>query len=153
MRFNCYYFPMQFVVPQFIEVESKVLGPITVRQFVQLVIAGLLIVISYKLADFSLFLLEAVLIGITTLIFAFVKINGRPFHYFLINFLETAKFPKKKTWNKFYGKEQLFKIQTASAAAANGAKVMKVVKKQPVAHSRLSELSLLVDTGGYYHQK
>ena len=48
----------QFVVPQFIEVEDKILGPITVRQFLIMLIAGILIFIVYRFADTALFLMQ-----------------------------------------------------------------------------------------------
>jgi len=46
----------QFVVPQFIDVEDKIFGPVTTRQFVILLIAGLIIFIAFKLADITLFI-------------------------------------------------------------------------------------------------
>ena len=73
----------QYVVPQFIEVEAKVFGPITARQFIICLIGGSFLFITYKLADFALFILEGLIIFVITALFAFIKINGRPFHYFL----------------------------------------------------------------------
>ncbi len=46
----------QYVVPQFITVEDKILGPITVRQFLILLVDTGLMFIFYKIFDFSLFL-------------------------------------------------------------------------------------------------
>ena len=43
----------QFTVPQFIDVEDKIIGPITTRQFVIMLAGFTLIGISYKLFDFS----------------------------------------------------------------------------------------------------
>ena len=40
--------PDQFVVPQFIEVEDKIFGPVTTRQFVVLLIGGLFVFISFS---------------------------------------------------------------------------------------------------------
>ena len=47
----------QFTVPQFIDVEDKVIGPITVRQFIILLFGGGFIFIAYRLSDFVLFLI------------------------------------------------------------------------------------------------
>jgi len=90
----------QFVVPQFIDVEDKVIGPITVRQFIIMLVGGGLIFIAYKLADFALFLLEFVLIAAVTFIIAFIKINGRPIHYFLLNIIQTSRRPRVRVWQK-----------------------------------------------------
>ena len=51
----------QFTVPQFIDVEDKILGPITVRQFLLLVVGGLIIFAEFKLSDMALFILLAIL--------------------------------------------------------------------------------------------
>ena len=77
----------QFVVPQFIDVEDKIIGPVTTRQFVILLTAALIIFVAYKLADTALFIFLLCLVGGFALILAFVKINGQPFHYFLLNHL------------------------------------------------------------------
>ena len=48
----------QFVVPQFIDVEDKVIGPVTVRQFLILLVGGGVLFIAYRLSDFTLFLID-----------------------------------------------------------------------------------------------
>ena len=136
----------QFVVPQFIDVEDKIIGPLTTRQFLILLFTGLLGFLEYKLADFSLFLL----IGIVTLatggIFAFFKVNGMPVHYFLLNILQTSRRPKVRVWQKSITDNEL----------KNAIHLPVTVVKAPPAHkpppprSRLQELSLEVDTGGAF---
>ncbi len=68
----------QFVVPQFIDVEAKILGPLTVRQFLIFLFGFGLIFIVFKLASFWMAAIEGVLIFALTGTFAFLKINGRP---------------------------------------------------------------------------
>ena len=46
----------QFTVPQFIDVEDKILGPISVRQFLIMLGGGLFAFVAYKVADFALFI-------------------------------------------------------------------------------------------------
>ena len=79
----------RFIVPQFIDAEDKIIGSVTVRQFIIVIVGGLFIFAAYKLADFTLFLLETFIIAVVTLAFAFVKVNGAPFHLFFANFLNT----------------------------------------------------------------
>ncbi len=45
----------QFVVPQFIEVEDKIFGPITIRQFLILLGAFVLIFLGWRFGDFLIF--------------------------------------------------------------------------------------------------
>ena len=75
----------QFVVPQFIDVEDKIIGPITTRQFIMMLVGAILLAIAFKLFDTGLFVVFAILdIGIVATL-SFVKINGMPFHFFLSN--------------------------------------------------------------------
>ncbi|MDO8260800.1 MAG: PrgI family protein, partial [Candidatus Magasanikbacteria bacterium] len=89
----------QFTVPQFIDVEDKIIGPITVRQFIIMLTGFVFIGIGYKLFDFSLFLVVGILIFGVSGIFAFLKINGMPFHFFILNFVQTFKKPGLRVWN------------------------------------------------------
>ncbi|MEK7102620.1 MAG: PrgI family protein, partial [Patescibacteria group bacterium] len=77
----------RYLVPQFIDAEDKILGPITVRQFLILVVAALFSFIIWKLADVALAgILIFLLVGLAV-IFAFAKINGQVFHIFMLNFV------------------------------------------------------------------
>ena len=97
----------QFVVPQFIDVEDKIFGPITTRQFIILLVAGILIFLSFRFGDLSLFIFTLVAVGSLALLFSFVKINGQQFHYFLLNLLQTTRKPSLRIWNKRHSNEEL----------------------------------------------
>ena len=43
----------KFLVPQYIDVEPKIMGPITGRQFIEMLIGGFLSFIIYKTAPFN----------------------------------------------------------------------------------------------------
>lgn len=137
----------QIVVPQFLDVEDKIIGPITVRQFIEMLIGGMIIFIFYKIFDFSLFAVSGLLVMGIVLVFAFVRINGQPFHYFLLNFFDTFRSPKLKIWKKETTKED---IKMASQKKDQKKASPTSIRRQPVTSSRLSELSLIVDTGGVY---
>ncbi len=136
----------QFVVPQFIDVEDKIFGPITTRQFIILLSAGLLLFIVFKLADITLFIFLAVLIGGSTLVLAFVKINGQPFHYFLLNIIQTIRRPSRRIWYKSFTNSEL-----TESIKSGKVEMVEAVKEIPrLSYSRLRDLSLVVNTGGYY---
>ncbi|MFA6382501.1 MAG: PrgI family protein [Candidatus Buchananbacteria bacterium] len=136
----------QFVVPQFIDVEDKVIGPITVRQFIIILVGGGLIFVAYKLSDFTLFLVEMVFIALITFVVAFVKINGRPIHYFLLNVTQTSKRPKLRVWAKIFSNAEL-----KSYLKSEVPKLPPEIRtKNKVRASRLAEMALIVDTGGVY---
>lgn len=69
---------MQFLVPQFIETEDKIVGPLTLRQFGWVAIAGIICFALFFVVNFGIWIVFAVLIGGAGFAFAFVKINGRP---------------------------------------------------------------------------
>jgi len=134
----------QFTVPQFIDVEDKIIGPITTRQFVIILAGSIFIAIFYKIFDFSLFIFASVLAFIFSMIFAFVKINGRPFHFFILNFVQTLKRANLRIWIN----NANFELATETEAP----KIEKPINTKTMTpqSSRLDELSLVVDTQGVY---
>ena len=136
----------QFVVPQFIDVEDKIIGPVTTRQFVILLAASLIIFIAFKLADTALFIFLLCIIGGFALILAFVKINGQPFHYFLLNIFQTLRRPSIRVWDRRYNDKELKEIQELRKVAPVAEKIIA----HKASHSRIRQLSLAVNTGGYY---
>ncbi len=90
---------MQYKVPQYIEVEDKLFGPFTLKQFSYLMGGfGLTIILWRTFADSSwLLLILAPVIGFT-LALTFLKPNGKPFIYTLQNFVYFMIRPKKLFW-------------------------------------------------------
>ena len=137
----------QFTVPQFIDVEDKIIGPITTRQFIIMLSGCILIAIFYRLFDFSLFVTAALFDFALTFIFSFAKINGRPFHYFVLNVIQTLKKPSLRVWNHVDVIDT--KIDDKKDKDILEQSIGVVAKNKP-SLSRLNELSLIVDTQGMY---
>ncbi len=75
---------MRFEVPQFIEIEDKIVGPLTWKQFVYLAGAtGLIVALFLSELNFLLFILISLPIGGLAGALAFHRINNRPFSIFL----------------------------------------------------------------------
>ena len=141
---------MQFITPQFIEVETKIFGPVAARQFIILIATAGIIFLLYRviLNKGILILISVILISLAVVV-GFIKVNGRPFHYFILNVLTALiKTKSVRVWQK-----------SASAEIFAAPKKMKIGRrivgegefaKVPPARSRIAELSLVVDTGGYY---
>ena len=136
----------QFVVPQFIDVEDKIFGPITTRQFLILLAAGILIFVAYKYADTALFITTAVIVGGGAVVFSFVKVNGQVFHYFLLNIIQTMKKPSLRVWNKQHSKKELNYLRKQTDIE----EVTEEIQKKTVRKKHIRDLSLVVNTGGYY---
>lgn len=135
----------QFHIPQFIDVEDTIIGPITVRQFVTLLIGAFVCFLEYKLADFALFVVLALFTAGIFALFAFFKVNGAPFHYFLVNVVETIKRPKIRVWAR-----QFWQQPVSERLVDQPEQQQAVIHKPLVTSSQLEELSLLIDTGGQW---
>ncbi|MBN2197755.1 PrgI family protein [Candidatus Wolfebacteria bacterium] len=69
---------MQFQVPQFIEVENKIIGPLTMKQFIYLAAAGAFSFIFYFILEVWLWFILTAIIGGVAVSLAFIKYNGQP---------------------------------------------------------------------------
>lgn len=129
---------MQFQVPQFIEVEDKIFGPFTFRQFVYLgggAGAGYLV---WRLLPFYLAIpIDALVIGFAVAL-AFFNYNGRPF----IVAVENAFF--------FFTHTHLY-LWDSTRASKNAIKQAPVMPAQGVAYvpklsdSKLHDLAWSLD--------
>jgi len=138
---------MKYAVPQFIDVEDKILGPLTARQFLIMLTTIGIIFVTYKLADFLLFvILGLVEFGIGG-IFAFFKVNGQAFHYFCLNLIQTTRRPAIRVWDKSLNEQELRELYRAAPPPPPKQKIYK----EPLEATKLTELSLVVNTGGVYN--
>jgi hypothetical protein len=86
---------MQFPVPQFTDVEDRIIGPLTLKQFLILLGTGGVVFFAYSLSkDYLITGAAAVLIGIPGLVVAFAPFNGRPMYSSLTVFLNFWTRPK-----------------------------------------------------------
>ncbi len=70
---------MQFEVPQFIEIEDKIFGPLTWRQFVYVGGGGLMAAVIFLTMPLIIFIILGLPIGLLAFALAFYPINNRPF--------------------------------------------------------------------------
>ncbi len=77
---------MNFQVPQFIEVEDEIFGPLTFKQFVYLAGGAGAVFMVYNFLPFFLSIWIIIPLGALALALAFYKVNARPF----VNVLESA---------------------------------------------------------------
>lgn len=70
---------MRFEVPQFIDVEDKIFGPLTFKQFIYLLGGGALAYVSFKILPFPVWpVMSLVFIGFGGAL-AFYRLNNRTF--------------------------------------------------------------------------
>jgi hypothetical protein len=132
---------MRFQVPQFIEVEDKIFGPLTLKQFIYLAGGGGLSFLVYVfLNSVTLAIVPIILIMGVSAAFAFHKVYSRPF----VNVAESAF--KYYFGNKLYiwrkaEKQRPQNTVTAIKDAKNYASIM--VPK--ISDSKLKDLSWSLD--------
>ena len=135
---------MEYQVPQFIEVENKIIGPLTLKQFIY--IAGgtgiCIVLFAYLPIPFSLLLSIPVIALVVSL--SFYKVNGKPF----VEILEAGF--------SYYTKAKLFlwKHETPHAkkesVAASTAAAVEAASHAPhrgprLTRDKLSELAWSLD--------
>ena len=91
---------MRFTVPQFIEREAKIIGPLTFKQFIYVGSAGLACFIIYFSFSFDIFLMSCFFFGGIASAFAFLEIGGVPLSKFIWNFFKYSLSPKVYVWKK-----------------------------------------------------
>jgi hypothetical protein len=91
---------MKFEVPQFIEVEDKIVGPLTWRQFVYLAGGAGALSICYFVLPFILFVIIGLPIGALAGFLAFHKVNNRPFSIFLESAVNYFRKGRLYLWRK-----------------------------------------------------
>lgn len=70
---------MRFQVPQYIDIEDKIIGPLTIKQFIYYVIAVMLLVPVFALADTALFVTVTIPVAGIAALFAHGRFHGQPF--------------------------------------------------------------------------
>ncbi len=91
---------MQFQVPQFIEVEDKIFGSLTLKQFIYLAGGAAGIFLLYVALPLFLAILLAIPIGLFAAALAFYKMHGQPFIKVVENAFRYVTKNKIYTWKK-----------------------------------------------------
>ncbi len=125
---------MRYQVPQFIEIEDKIFGPLTFKQFIYLAGAGGVCLLFFTLLPLYIAVLCMIPFIVLGLALAFYKVNGRPF----IVALEHA-------FGYFFGhKLYLWKqhsAKTPSAVAQAPTAAMTTLTVPKLSNSKLKDLA------------
>jgi hypothetical protein len=135
---------MRYKVPQNIDLEDRVIGPLTLKQFIYLLAGGMVDYILYKSLDnwFGWFLIISV--SAIALAFAFAKIQEQDFSYFLSSLTAFLSKPKIYTWNKEIILEKIPKVAPLAKESDD-----QLTKDPQQIRSRLRVLADIVDNQGW----
>ncbi len=132
---------MRFQVPQFIEVEDKIFGPLTLKQFIYLAGGGGLSFLVYVFLK-SIFLasIPIILIMAVASALAFYRVNNKA----LINIAESAF--KYYMGNKLYVWKKEDKVQPQTTQASmKDAKNYASIMVPKISDSKLKDLTWSLD--------
>lgn len=97
---------MQFKVPQNIDMQDRIIGPLTLGQFFYLLFGGLIIYVLFSklvLTGFSfVFWILAIPIGLFSFAMAFIKVQDRPFPVFIMALIKYSRLPRARVWQHYW---------------------------------------------------
>ncbi|MBI2670265.1 MAG: PrgI family protein [Candidatus Yanofskybacteria bacterium] len=92
---------MRFQVPQFIETETKIVGPFTFKQFLFLAVGAVIIfILQYVITSFTFLIIVALPIAALSIALAFYRIDGIPLPQYLLMALSYATGAKRYQFTK-----------------------------------------------------
>ncbi len=104
---------MRFQVPQFIEIEDKLFGPLTFKQFIYIAGAVGLCVIFFSLLPMFVAIILSIPVAVFGAALAFYKVNERPFIQVVEDFLHYSTSSKLYVWKKEEKKPMINNEQNA----------------------------------------
>ncbi|PIP28136.1 MAG: hypothetical protein COX29_02740 [Candidatus Moranbacteria bacterium CG23_combo_of_CG06-09_8_20_14_all_35_22] len=125
---------MLFNVPQFIDIEDKIVGPLTAKQLGWLGIAGVLLLIFWSTLTFSTFLpLAFITLGIFGAL-AFYRPYNQPLLNFLMSGVNFFLKPKIYVWKRYYDSMKAVKKTEKTTEEI-------IVKRKVLDNKKLEELA------------
>lgn len=139
---------MQFKVPQNVQREDTIIGPLTLKQMIILGVGGGIAYAIYvslaKTYFMEIWLPPVAIVGGLTLAFTFLKIHSLDFHLFLMYLIEYTLLPKKRIWIQGTGAPFISPFELA--------RQKQDLKKQPAESGKpkksLDEIVNIVDSYG-----
>lgn len=127
-------------VPQFIDTEDKIVGPLTAKQLGWLSGAGVILLILWNLLDFVSFLIAGFLTLALFSAFAFYRPNGQTFLKFVISMVFFGTRPKIYVWKRD-NQSKLTLKKTAVKKIESG----ENIRKKALNQAKVQEISSLLD--------
>lgn len=132
---------MQYKVPQNIDKQDEIVGPLTIVQFSYLAIAFAIDFLLFKSMPRFTSIMLIIPISLVAIGLAFVKVNDKPLMEFLFAMLAFFRKPKIRIWHKT-SDEPILKLSHVQAPK-KAAVIEKVFDPQ-----KINQLSETLDAGG-----
>lgn len=140
--------PQAYKIPQNVDLEDKIFGPLTLKQFLIAMGAGTATFISFTLFYTALpilFWATTTVAWIVAVAFIFVRPNDQPFSKFIFSFIWFATKPSRRAWKRI--------PSLGEVTFRDESDVPKVTKRKEPSESevrsKLQHLAHVVDTRGW----
>lgn len=137
---------MRYRVPRNIDMEDRIVGPLTMSQFIYVATGSIIIYVLYKayfIDNPTVFYIGSIPVAIIFTSMAFLKVQEEPFPKFIVSTILFFAKPKRRVWHKDNidsGSHVIKKTPTTPE--------QKSEPHQGVTKQKLNELTTLLDTSG-----
>lgn len=128
---------MLFNVPQFINIEDKVVGPLTAKQLGWLAIAGVILFFLFNFLDTSAFIIALVIVGTIFGALAFYRPYNQPLINFIGSSISFVIRPRLYVWKRLG--ENGKKIKKTAV------KSISTIKRKNLDSQKINEISKRLD--------
>lgn len=134
----------QYKVPQNVETEDKILGPLSVKQFIYVVIGILWAFLMWRLFSFAIIVAVIFAFPVTGffLLLGFGKREGVAFEDYVVAFIRYLTVPRKRQWIKDDSKEVIVEDEKPTDQPE--------LRNKNVSVGELKHLANIIDTRGNY---
>jgi PrgI family protein len=136
-----------YKIPQNVELEDKILGPFTLKQFLYLLAGGLVTFVNFSTVytvSQGAFFATTFFTWVIVAAFVFIKPYDQPFAKFITSFISFSTRPSRRAWKRLPTLAEI-KLEDHQAPP-------KVVKQEPSeeeVRSKLSRLAHVIDSRGW----
>lgn len=119
-----------FNIPQFIDIEDKIVGPLTAKQLGWLAAGGVLLLVLWSMLDMSAFIMAALIVGFIFGMLAFYRPNNQSLLIYILSIFSFFTKPKMYVWRRIpeieKAKKAIAKKTQAATAAPKGINENKI---------------------------
>jgi len=144
---------MQFKVPQNVQMEDKIVGPLTLKQMIIIAAGGGMAYVVYlalaRTYFWEVWLPPVAVVVVITVLFAFVKLYNVSFTRFILLFIQFLVLPRQRIWVKKSGDVFMQEILVKEPTEAEN-KSEEKSKRTVETMRKLKDISTKLDK---YHTK
>lgn len=127
-----------FNIPQFIDVEDKIVGPLTAKQLGWIAAGGVVLLVLWSKLDLSAFIMAALIVGFIFGMLAFYRPHNQPLIMFIFSIFAFFFRPKMYIWRRVTEAEKAKKKATNKTTAT-------AIAHKEISENKIEEISSMLD--------